>query len=116
MIYKNSPLGHVAEGTLSFLIIRLLHDVPVASQEEGCDDGDVEHADAGREEVHLRIEVVVADADDGGEADDIEAEFILFEHEQDAEQRDDVRYRGRHEVVCPWERAVVDEVGDRAAE
>ena len=59
--------------------------MPVAFEEKGCDDGDVEHADAGGEEVDFGVEVVVADADDGGETDDIEAEFVLFSHECDTD-------------------------------
>ena len=51
-----------------------------------------------------------------GKADDIEAEFVLLEHERDTEKCDDMRDGGRHEVLCPWECAVVDEVSDRYGE
>lgn len=68
----------------------LSHDVPVAFEEECCDDGDVEHTDAGGEEVCFGAEVVVADAAEGGKADEVEADFILLEHDCDTDQGNDV--------------------------
>lgn len=71
---KNSPF--VKNGLFAIL---LLENMPVALEEEGGDDGDVEHTDAGGEEVCCAVDVVVGDGADGSKADDIEAEFTSFE-------------------------------------
>ena len=89
--------------------------MPVAFEEEGCDDGDVEEADARGEEV-CRVEVVVDDSAEGSKADEVEAELILFEKQDDAEEGDEVCTCCRHDVACPFECAVIEEVGKRAAE
>lgn len=89
--------------------------MPVAFEEEGCDDGDVEEADARGEEVCC-VEVVVDDAAEGGKADEVEAELILFEEQDNAEEGDDMCACCRYDVACPRQSAVEDEVGDRAAE
>lgn len=57
----------------------LFENMPVALEEESGDDGDVEHTEAGRDEVGCAADIVVGDGTDGGKADDVEAEFASFE-------------------------------------
>lgn len=88
----------------------LFEDMPVALEEESGDDGDVEHTEAGGEEVCCAVDVVIGDGTDGGKADDVEAEFASFEQDEYAKQGGDFGGKYSLEVARPWQGAVYDEV------
>lgn len=77
----------------------LFEIAPTAFEEKCCDHGNVEHTDAGGDEVCRAVDVVVGDRADGGKTDETEAEFASFEQDDHAEQGDDLGGEYCHKVA-----------------